>query len=171
MNISTYGTSVTQFSEKLIQWWAMLGGIALFGVVAVNGVSVVGGMFGTPFPGDFELTEIGVAIAVFAFLPYCQLQGANVSADIFTSKAKPRTILIFKLLGSIVALIFACILLWRMSYGLMDQLNYGYTTSILRVPHWMAFVPILVSLLLLAIASLITSAHHIFQLLTGGQND
>jgi hypothetical protein len=34
---------------------------------------------------------------------------------------------------------------------------YGYTTTILQFPHWVAFIPILFSLFLLAIASLMTA--------------
>lgn len=151
-------TSSLVFSiKKLIRMWAMLGGIVLLAVVVLNGLSVAGSIFGRPFPGDFELTEVGIAIAAFAFLPYCQLTAANVSADIFTAKASGKTVSLLNMLGSIVALSFSLLLLWRMSLGMMDQLNYGYTTSILSFPHWIAFIPILMSLALLAVASLITA--------------
>ena len=62
----------------------------------MNAISVTGSaVFGRPFPGDFELTEMGVAVAAFSFLPYCQLTGANVTADIFTSGASRAWIAIF----------------------------------------------------------------------------
>ena len=125
-------------------------------MVGVNMVSIIGSVFGKPFPGDFELTEMGVAVAVFTFLPYCQLVGANVSADIFTSGASRRTIAFFTLLGSLVALGFACLLIWRMYFGMLDQKEYDYTTTILQIPHWIAFIPILVSLALLAVAAIVT---------------
>lgn len=143
-------------ANQIITYWALAGGIVLLCVVAVNMASIIGAMFGKPFPGDFELTEMGVAIAVFAFLPYCQLTGANVSADIFTAGASKRLIAFFTLLGSLTALGFACLLIWRMYFGMLDQKEYGYTTTILQIPHWMAFVPILVSLALLALAALVT---------------
>ena len=130
-------------AARLITGWALLGGIVLLLVVAVNMISIIGSsIFGSPFPGDFELTEMGVAVAVFSFLPYCQLVGANVSADIFTASASKRTIAFFTLLGSLVALGFALLLIWRMYYGMLDQKEYDYTTTILQFPHWMAFVPI-----------------------------
>lgn len=141
---------------RLISLWALLGGAVLLIVVTVNMISIVGSVFGTPFPGDFELTEMGVAIAVFAFLPYCQLVGANVSADIFTSAASHRTVAFFTMLGSLVALAFACLLIWRMYFGMLDQKEYDYTTTILQIPHWLAFVPILISLVLLALAAFVT---------------
>ncbi|WP_286132814.1 TRAP transporter small permease subunit [Labrenzia sp. DG1229] len=99
---------------------------------------------------------MGVAVAVFSFLPYCQLVGANVSADIFTSGASRRMIAFFTLLGSLVALGFALLLIWRMYFGMLDQKEYDYTTTILQIPHWIAFIPILISLALLAVAAFLT---------------
>ncbi|KKK66762.1 hypothetical protein LCGC14_2960840, partial [marine sediment metagenome] len=122
--------------------------------------SVVGGVVLAPFPGDFEMTEVGVAVAAFAFLPYVQITDANVTADIFTARAAPRTIAAFKLLASIVALGFALLLGWRMYVGMLDQKTYDYTTAILQFPHWLAFLPILFSLFLLAVAALMTLIEH-----------
>ena len=125
-------------------------------VVVINVVSVVGSaVWGKPFAGDFELTEIGVCIAVFCFLPYCQLTGSNVSADIFTARASAKAIAVMTFFGSLTALVFSLLLLWRMYYGLLDQKNYEYTTTILQFPHWLAFIPILLSLALLAVAAFI----------------
>lgn len=142
--------------RRIVSVWALIGGVVLLAVVAVNMISVIGAMFGRPFPGDFELTEVGVAIAAFAFLPYCQIVGANVTADIFTSAASPRWVAFLTMLGGIVALLFALILIWRMYFGMLDQKAYNYTTAILQIPHWLAFAAILVSLGLLVLAALAT---------------
>ncbi len=151
-------------ASSLIKGWAMLGGLALLCVVMVNVVSVIGGIVWKPFPGDFEMTEVGVAVAVFAFLPYCQLTGSNVSADIFTSKASPRTVAFCTLLGSIVAFFFSLLLFWRMYLGMLDQKAYNYTTAILQFSHWIAYIPILISLALLAIAAFVSARENIAQI-------
>jgi TRAP-type C4-dicarboxylate transport system permease small subunit len=143
-------------AETLIHGWALLGGLVLCAVVVVNVASVVGAIVWRPFPGDFELTEIGVAVAAFTFLPFCQLTDANVTADIFTARASHRWISVFRFAAALVALAFALILIWRMHDGMGDQRDYGYTTTILQVPIWWAFVPILISLGLLALAALLT---------------
>ena len=143
-------------AEQLIHGWAIFGGLVLFGIVAINVLSVIGGIFGKPFPGDFELTQIGVAVAAFAFLPYCELTDANVTADIFTARASRRWIAAFRTMAAIVAVGFSAILLWRMFAGMLDQREYGYTTAILQVPIWLGFIPILISLALLFVAALIT---------------
>lgn len=140
----------------LVTVWALIGGVVLLAVVAMNVASVIGGVVWKPFPGDFEMTQVGVVVAAFAFLPWCQLTRANVSADIFTMRASPAWIARLRLAASVVALLFAALLFWRMSEGMADQRQYGYTTTILQFPVWLAFLPILVSLALLALASLVT---------------
>lgn len=142
--------------QWLIRTWALVGGLLLLAVVVMNVVSVTGSaLWGKPFSGDFELTEIGVCLAAFCFLPYCQLTGSNVSADIFTVRASAKAIAVMTFFGSLTALLFSLLLLWRMYYGLLDQKNYDYTTTILQIPHWLAFIPILISLALLAVAALL----------------
>lgn len=144
-------------ARSLITAWALLGGCVLVGVALVNAYSILAGaIVNKPFPGDFELTEMGAAVAAFCFLPYCQLVGANVSADIFTMQARPRAVAVMSALAAFVAVVFAAVLLWRMSAGLLDYREYEQFTGILEIPIWWAFVPALVSLALLVLASIIT---------------
>ena len=147
---------LTQLGEKLISVWALVGGLILLSVVSLNIGSIIGGIVLIHIPGDFELTQIGVAVAVFCFLPYCQLHKHNVTADIFTFWANNKTILLFRIGGAVVALLFSILLLWRMTDGMLDQKKYDYTTAILQFPVWMAFIPVLISLCLLAMASFMT---------------
>ncbi|MES0828399.1 TRAP transporter small permease [Ruegeria sp. SCP11] len=144
-------------ARTLITGWALIGGLVLVAVVLVNAWSILAGaIFGKPFPGDFELTEMGAAIAAFCFLPYCQLVGANVSADIFTMRAGPRSVALMSLFAALIAVLFSALLIWRMGAGLQDYREYEEFTGILEIPIWWAFVPALISLALLFVASLIT---------------
>jgi len=154
--VKTAPPRIARLAGGLITLWALAGGLLLLAVVAMNVASVLGAAFGAPFPGDFEMTQVGVAVAAFAFLPWCQMTRANVSADIFTMRAGPHWIARFRLAGSLAALVFAALLFWRMGAGMADQREYGYTTAILGFPVWLAFVPILVSLALLALAAAMT---------------
>ena len=58
--------------------------------------------------------------------------------------------------ASVIAFGFAAILLWRMSLGMLDQKGYNYSTTILQIPIWWAFVPVLGSLALLVAAALLS---------------
>ena len=145
------------FVARVIEVWALLGGIVLLGIVLMVAWSATRGFFfNRPLQGDVEMTEMWVAVAAFMFLPYCQLTGANVTADIFTARAGPRTVALLELLSAVVALAFSLLLLWRMYYGLLDYREYVETTTILHVPIWYAYVPALISLALLSLASLDT---------------
>ena len=140
--------------RRAAEVWALAGGVLLLLVVLVNAASLVGNvLLAQPIAGDFEIVEVGVAVAVFAFLPYCQVTGANVTADIFTAGASRRWQAIFALIAALVALGFAGLLLWRMALGLADFREYEETTTIYQFPLWIAFVPILVSLALLVLAA------------------
>jgi TRAP-type C4-dicarboxylate transport system permease small subunit len=150
-------TGAARAIERIATLWALGGGVLILATVAVNTWSIVAqAVAGRPFAGAFELTEVGVATAVFTFLPYCQLTGANVTADIFTARARPRTIAAFGLTSAVVALGFALLIARQMTLGLIDQRAFGYTTTILQLPIWWAFAVIVASLALLAAASLVT---------------
>jgi TRAP-type C4-dicarboxylate transport system permease small subunit len=144
-------------ARRVIEGWALLGGVLLLAIALMNTWSVVSlSALGFPVPGDFEMVEIGVAVAAFSFLPYCQLTGANVTADIFTANASARWVAFFSVLSSLVAALFSVLLLWRMYDGMGSYMEYEEVTTILNIPIWIAFPPILVSLFLLVIASAIT---------------
>jgi TRAP-type C4-dicarboxylate transport system permease small subunit len=143
--------------RRIVELWALAGGFLLIAIVMLNVVSLIGNIVANqPVRGDFELVEMGVAVAVFAFLPYCQLTGANVTADIFTAWAGPRLLTVLAFIAAVVALGFAVLLLWSMWYGLLDLREYREVTTIYQIPVWGAFVPILISLVLLTLACLLT---------------
>ena len=143
--------------RRLIELWALAGGVLLIAIVSMNAYSLLADIaFRKPLPGDFELVEVGVAVAAFAFLPYCQLTGANVTADIFTQNVGPRTVARLAFLSALIAFAFSLLLTWRMTLGLVDIRRYGETTTITGFPIWIAYVPIVASLAMLAIASFIS---------------
>src|SRR5688572_32078515 len=62
---------------------AVFGGAVALAVAAVVVASVLRRwLFSQPIPGDFELAQIGTAVAVFAFLPYCQVTRGNIVVEI-----------------------------------------------------------------------------------------
>ena len=153
-------------TRQLIRLWALLGGFILIGIILMTAYSAtLNLLLNAPVAGDFEIVEMGVAIAVFCFLPFCQLEKANVSVDIFTMKAGPKSVALMSILASILAVCLASLLLWRMSLGMLDYREYEEYTAILSIPIWIAFPPILFSLFLLILASLITTAESFRKLL------
>lgn len=156
MNATTKsGTRLHGLVLKLCTWWAILGGLLLLAVALMNFASVVSfAVLNKSFLGDFEMTEIGVAVAAFSFLPFCQIAGLNVTADIFTAQASRVWLTVFSLLGALVALGFGWVMLSRMYAGAVDQWTYDATTATLQIPLWWGFAATLPSLALLVVASL-----------------
>ena len=150
------GTGPVGPVQRVIEWWALAGGAVLLGISLLTAWSATTGfVLGRPLPGDFELTEIMVAIAVFSFLPYCQLVDANVTADLFTARAGPRTVAAFGLFAALLALAIGMLLTWRTWAGLLDYRQHVETTAILKIPIWTAYVPAVASLVLLVLACVI----------------
>ena len=74
------------FIYRLANWTAIVGGIVLVAMTLMVVASVAGrAMIGLglgPVPGDFELVEVGVGIAIFYFLPWCYLRGGHATVDL-----------------------------------------------------------------------------------------
>ena len=131
---------------------ALLGGLVLFALTLLTVISVAGrAVFSAPIPGDFELVELGMAVAIFAFLPYCQIVRGNVIVDLFTTKASPRTKALLDGIGNLLFTAIAALLTWRVALGGIEIRSYNETTMVLQVPVWWGYVPAVVFLALLTI--------------------
>lgn len=128
------------WATRLAAASALLGGAVLLAVIAVTVASVVGRAMTSlglgPVPGDAELAEMGAAVAIFAFLPWCQLRGGQVTVDIFTDRL-PRPIRagLDALGNALLTLVYAG-LAWRLAAGLADKQQSFESSFILGVPLW-----------------------------------
>lgn len=140
-----------------IRFWALIGGAITLALSVMTALSALSNIFfGKPFSPDHELVKHFIAIAIFMFLPYCQLTGSNVTVDIFTEGMSERGKAAMAAFSSLFALAFSLLLLRQMYLGFFSYLRFPEVTPVLKLPLWTAFPPILVSLALLAAAALIT---------------
>lgn len=147
---------------------ALAGGCVLALMAAMTAVSVTGrSFFRAPIPGDFELIEIGLGVAVFSFLPYCQLVRGNVLVDFFMERAPVRAKAFFDAIGNLVFSLIVALLLWRHSLGAVDMYRVGETTMILQVPRWWTFPAAVLCLALLLAVCLYTLWRDIREIRTG----
>jgi TRAP-type C4-dicarboxylate transport system permease small subunit len=144
---------------KIVRWWALAGGILTLGLALMTAASAVSNITtGRPFAADHELVKHVIATAIFMFLPYCQITSSNVTVDIFTEGMGERGKQAMGVLSSLFAIAFSLLLLVQMSSGFRSYVRYAEVTPVLKLPLWTAFPPILVSLALLLLASLVTLA-------------
>jgi TRAP-type C4-dicarboxylate transport system permease small subunit len=122
---------------------ALLGGLALVFMIVLTVVSVTGRGFVWaglgPVPGDYELAEMAAAFAIFAFLPWCQLERGHVTVDLFLSAAGPAVNRAIDVVADIVLTLVAALIAWRLWAGMTDKLSYNETSFILQVPVWWGY--------------------------------
>jgi TRAP-type C4-dicarboxylate transport system permease small subunit len=145
------------FARHAIRLWALAGGLILVALAVMTAASAVSNLVANrPFAPDYELMKHFVAVAVFTFLPWCQLVGGNVSVDIFTERMGAKAKAAMAMLAAVLAAGFAVLLLVQMYDGMLGYLKYPEETPVLRLPLWTAFPPILLSLVLLLVAAVIS---------------
>ena len=149
------GLGIDRGLERLAVGFALAGGAVLLAMIGVTLASVLGRvMASTPVPGDFELVEIGCAVAVFAFLPYCQLKRGHAAVDLVTRGASPGVRAGLDGAGGLLMAAAGLLLAWRLTLGGADFQANGEESMILGLPLWSAFVPIVLSVVLWAAVSL-----------------
>jgi TRAP-type C4-dicarboxylate transport system permease small subunit len=154
--------AVPGWLAALCRLFAGIGGLTLLGMMLVTVASVVlRGVTGKPIPGDYELVEMGSAITIFCFLPWCQVNGGNVLVDIFTQKAGLRSRAWLEALGDLLYALIAALILWRLVLGGMELKSYDEQSMVLRLPIWWGFVVIVPAVALLAVTCVATFAGHL----------
>jgi TRAP-type C4-dicarboxylate transport system permease small subunit len=139
---------MTGFIYRLSKWAAIVGGIALCAltlmiVVSVSGRALIGLGLG-PVPGDFELVEVGTAVAVFFFLPWTYLKGGHATVDLLymhLPRWGQRAVLI---VSDLLMLVVWLALTWMLYQGMLEKREYMETTFILAMPVWWAYAACLV---------------------------
>ena len=109
-------------------------------------------------PGDFEMVQMAVALAIFSFLPYTQLRRGNMLVDTFTSRLPPRMIVAIDAFWDVVYAAVAALMGWRLAVGATDAINSHTSTMVLGLPVGWAIMACAAMAGLLALASLITAA-------------
>ncbi len=124
-------------------------------------ISVLGRwLIAMPVRGDFEMVTLGAGIAIFAFLPYCQLMRENIVVDFFLQMASARTRAVFDAIGSLVFGLVITLVSWRTSLGGVDMRANRERTTMLEIDLWWTFpwaVGCLVLLVLVCIYTLVRS--------------
>jgi TRAP-type C4-dicarboxylate transport system permease small subunit len=108
--------------HRIANGLAIFGGVLSCAMAALVTVSVIGRYaFSAPIPGDYDLVGILCGCAIFAFLPYCQLNRGNVLADFFTQRAPVRVKAALDALGNVLFLAAMILFTWRLYYGMEEM--------------------------------------------------
>lgn len=120
-----------------------------------------------PVNGDFELVEAGVAFAIFAFMPLCQITQGHATVDIFTSKLGAGTNRVLRMITDIIFAIVLIVIAVQLYAGMMSKLGYGETTFLLQFPVWWGYAASLIGAVCAAIMGCYVAAMRSAELFTG----
>lgn len=144
----------------LSRQFALAGGFIMLALATMTVVSVVGrSTAGVAVEGDYELVELGLAVAVFLFLPECYLKRGHIVVDLFTSGFQKQTIRLLDSFSDLLFLVVAGVLTWRLSIAGYESFDYREQTMILELPQWWVFVVGVFSTTLMAFCA----AHRLVQ--------
>jgi TRAP-type C4-dicarboxylate transport system permease small subunit len=145
---------------RLAEASTFFAGLLLLVGVVLTVASITGRAFISfglgPLPGDYELVETFIGLAVFAFMPFCQLKRGHVGVDLFIMPFGSRAMNVTQLLGDVVVGGLFILLTWRHVLGTIDKKASHETSFILGFPIWWGFAVAILLLVITCIVCLFT---------------
>ncbi len=120
-----------------------------------------------PINGDFELVEAGVAFAIFAFLPLCQVTAGHASVDILASKFPASVNRLLRMITDITFALVLILIAWRLGAGLASKYSNGETSFLLEFPVWWAYGLSFVAAVTAAVVAIYMAVIRTLEFLTG----
>lgn len=129
--------------DRLARWTALVGGCLLLALILMVVLSVSGRALSAwglgPVPGDFELVEIGMAVAIFCSLPWCCLRGGHATVDVLFERMPASAQRAVAVLSDLLMLLVWLVLSWKLWDGLWEKRAFMETTFILQFPLWWGY--------------------------------
>ena len=152
--------ALDKLAQALARVLALAGGMVLLGIILLTCVSIIGRVFVPmdigigPIRGIYDMTEIGMAAAIFAFLPWAQYKEAHARVDLFQFAIPHKGDQFLDLLFNAGMAFVAAVGTYRLYLGMQDKLSYGETTLIAQIPVWQGYAAGLVGALGFVIVAL-----------------
>ncbi len=130
----------TQYDEKgPARWLAFLleliAAVMLMALMLVTCIDVVGRyVFNNPIPGAIELTQISMAILVFAVMPVVTWRGGHIVVDLLDSYLNPLVLKVLALLSAIIISISFYFIGMRIFELGARSIRRGEVTEFLGIP-------------------------------------
>ena len=131
--------------ELIARVLALAGGAVLLCIIVLTCVSIIGRALVPfdigvgPIRGIYDMTEIGMAAAIFAFLPWAQFNEAHARVDLFQPVMPKSMDRFLDFAFNLAMLVVAAVGTWRLYLGMQDKLSFGETTLIAQIPVWQGY--------------------------------
>lgn len=120
-----------------------------------------------PINGDFELVEAGMAFAIFAFLPICQISAGHASVDVLTNLMPRRAQMFLRMLAEVAFAVVLVVIALQLKEGLDSKMRSGTTTFLLQFPIWWGYAAALSGAVVAAIVGVYMAGLRVVEFATG----
>jgi TRAP-type C4-dicarboxylate transport system permease small subunit len=147
--------------QKMSERVALAGGLLMVVVAAMVTISVtlrsplIGGR---GVPGDFELVQMGTAVAAFTFLAVCQARRGNIFVDTFTGWLPIRFQHALDAFWDVIYGLAMAVIAWRLVVGAIGEFSTGTTTMVLGLPTGYAIAACGVLAVLVSVVAFVGAA-------------
>jgi TRAP-type C4-dicarboxylate transport system permease small subunit len=142
--------------KKISQTLGLLGALVALAICLMTTLSVAGrALIDKPIPGDIEITQMGIALAISLCLPWCQLRGANIIVDFFTQRVSESKRNLLDGIGCLLLVAMYCLLAWRTGAGAIAVREAGETSMIISLPMWWAYAALAPGLAMAAVVAFV----------------
>ena len=182
---------MTRIVIWIAQGAAVLGGLVLTLLIALTTLSIIGRSLNDLLHGDlvqsmlgagaawllalgigeingtYELLEAGVAFAIFAAFPICQIYGAHATVDVFTTALSPRTLRGLRAFWEVILSVTIIFITWRLFEGMQRFIGNGQTTLFLQFPVWWSYAASFAAATVASFTAVYCAALRVAEALTG----
>ena len=107
----------------------------LAAIMMVSVVDVLGRYLANrPLPGSSEITEILMAVLIYAGLPVVSQRNAHITVDLLDAMTPPRIAAIRNVVVGILCAIILAVIAWRL-WAYADQMGRRDVTEYLKIPQ------------------------------------
>ncbi len=127
--------SAERLADRLSRWLAVGSGLLLLGLALLGVIDATSRyVLAAPIAGTVEVTELLLAVVIFAALPYATHSDQHVVIDSFADRLPVRPRQALRLFGAVALAALFVVVSWQMAVLALEYLNDGRTTLGARIP-------------------------------------
>jgi len=150
---------------RIVKATSFVAAIALIAMMLTTVADVaMATLFKRPIIGAYDMVETMLVFSVFLGIPATFLRDGNIVVDVVDFFVAKRTVRRLKQLAQLLTLAFLVLLFCNMITPALDAYRFGDKKQELGLPLWVLWLPILIGVLMSAIAvlaSMIRGSHHV----------
>lgn len=142
--------------QRVINFWALLGGALVIAIVFVTAVNVGAfildsllkpyGIYVAALPGYEDFVSLAISVAALSFFPYCQMKRGHVSVELFVQAFPTWLQTILDRAWLLLTVVLAVFLGYWMWVGMLETRADHNMTAVLGWVEWPWYFPGIVSM-------------------------